>query len=160
LKKQGKVSLIGVSADGPALESAVNSNLLDVVMLTYNLIGKKAIKQINLAYEKGCGILVKSPLAHTLYSNEIFKIRRLSDIWYLMRSIKNYPSQFLSGRKYRFIKDFEGWSAHEIALLYALHEKVSCVVTGTTDMDHMQRNLITFEKELPLEIKARIDKVE
>ena len=132
MKKQGKIRLIGVSADGPALESAINSSLLDVVMLTYNLIGKKAIQQINLAYERGCGVLVKSPLAHTLYSNDIFKIRKLSDIWYLLRSIKNYPSQILTGRKYRFINDFEGWSGHEIALLYALHEKVSCVVTGTT----------------------------
>ena len=101
--------------------------------------------------------MVKSPLAHTLYGNDIFKIRKLSDIWYLLRSIKNYPSQILEGRKYRFINKIGGWTGNEIALLYALHDKASCVVTGTTNLDHMASNIKTFERELPEDVKAKID---
>jgi len=159
LKEQGKIDMIGASCDGAALEYALSFNQLDVVMLTYNLIMKQAIKQIDLAYEKGLGILVKSPLAHTLYSNDIFKTSKMSDIWYFLRAFKNHRSQFFEGRKYRFINNIEGWSAHEIALLYALHEKVSCVVTGTTDLVHMKGNLDTFTKELPLDIKKMINAV-
>ncbi len=40
LKRQGKVELIGASCDGAALENALSYNILDVVMLTYNLIEK------------------------------------------------------------------------------------------------------------------------
>ena len=40
LKKQGKVNLIGASGDGTALEYALSFNLLDVVMLTYNILQK------------------------------------------------------------------------------------------------------------------------
>jgi aryl-alcohol dehydrogenase-like predicted oxidoreductase len=103
--------------------------------------------------------LVKSPLAHTLYSNDLFKISKLSDLWYLMRVIKNYRTQLMRGRKYRFINNIAGWSAHEIALLFAFHEKVSCVVTGTTNLEHMKRNILAFEKELPLDIQKRIDAI-
>ena len=159
LKQQGKVDLIGASCDGADMEHALSYDQLDVVMLTYNLIEKQAIKQVEMAYAKGIGILVKSPLAHTLYSNDLFKIRKMSDIWYLLRVIKNYRAHFFKGRKYRFINSVPGWSGHEIALLYALHEKVSCVVTGTTDLVHTQRNIETFDQELPLEIRGKIDKV-
>lgn len=159
LKCQGKIDMIGASCDGAELEYALSFDQLDVVMLTYNLIMKMAIKQIDLAYEKGLGILVKSPLAHTLYSNDIFKTSKMSDIWYFLRAFKNHRSQFFEGRKYRFINTIKGWSGHEIALLYALHEKVSCVVTGTTDPAHMKGNMDTFMKELPLDIKKMIDAV-
>jgi aryl-alcohol dehydrogenase-like predicted oxidoreductase len=156
-KRQGKVELIGASCDGAALDNALLYDMLDVVMLTYNLIEKQAGIQIEKAYSKGIGVLVKSPLAHTLYSNHLFKIRKLSDLWYLLRVIKNYRPQLLIGRKYRFINNIPGWRADEIALLYALHEKGSCVVTGTTNPEHMKRNILTFEKELPLDIQKRID---
>jgi aryl-alcohol dehydrogenase-like predicted oxidoreductase len=159
LKQQGKIELAGASCDGAALEYALSYGQLDVVMLTYNLIMKQAIKQVELAYSKGCGILVKSPLAHTLYGNDIFRARKMSDIWYFLRAFKNHRSQFIEGRKYRFINNIMGWAAHEIALLYALHEKVSCVVTGTTDVIHMKRNIKTFEKEIPQDIKKMIDTV-
>ena len=159
LKREGKVELIGASCDGAALDNALSYNMLDVVMLTYNLIEKHAILQIEKAYSKGVGVLVKSPLAHTLYSNNLFKIRKLSDLWYLLRVMKNYRSQLLEGRKYRFINSISGWSADEIALLYALHEKVSCVVTGTINPEHMKRNILTFEKELPSDIQKRIDAI-
>jgi aryl-alcohol dehydrogenase-like predicted oxidoreductase len=159
LKKEGKVEIIGASCDGAALENALSYNMLDVVMLTYNLIEKQARIQIEKAYSKGIGVLVKSPLAHTLYSNHLFKIRKLSDLWYLLRVLKNYRQQLLIGRKYRFINNIPGWRADEIALLYAFHEKVSCVVTGTTNPEHMKRNILAFEKELPLDIQKRIDAI-
>jgi aryl-alcohol dehydrogenase-like predicted oxidoreductase len=159
LKQQGKIELAGASCDGAALEYALSFDQLDVVMLTYNLIMKQAIKQIELAYSKGCGILVKSPLAHTLYCYDIFRTRKMSDVWYFLRALKNNRSQFLEGRKYSFINHIKGWAANEIALLYALQDKVSCVVTGTTDVIHMKRNINTFEKEFPKDIKQMIDAV-
>jgi aryl-alcohol dehydrogenase-like predicted oxidoreductase len=159
LKEQGKVQMTGASCDGKVLEKALSFNQLDVIMMTYNLIEKKALKQLEMAHEKGCGILIKSPLCHTLYSNDIFKLRRLSDVWYFLRVLKNYRPMLIEGRKYRFINRIEGWSGHEIALLYALHDKVSCVVTGTTNPKNMERNLAAFMKELPAELRQQIGEV-
>jgi len=159
LKKSGKVSLIGISGDGKELEMALNEGILDVVMMTYNLLHRSALRQVKMAYEKGCGILVKSPMAHTLYSSRIYKLRKASDLWYLLRVLRNYPGELLAGRKFRFINHIPGWKAHEIALLYALQDMVSCVVTGTTDADHMRQNLLTFDKTLPFEIRRMIDNV-
>jgi aryl-alcohol dehydrogenase-like predicted oxidoreductase len=160
LKGQGKVELTGASCDGVALENVLSYDALDVVMLTYNLIDKQAIHLIEKAFSIGVGVLVKSPLAHTLYNNDLFKIRKLSDIWYLLRVLKNYRPQLMRGGKYSFINNISGWSAHEIALLYALNEKVSCVVTGTTNPEHMQRNIKAFDRELPVEIQSKIDAIE
>lgn len=126
-------------------------------MLTYNLIEKYAIRHINMAHEQGCGILVKSPLCHTLYSNEIFKMRKLSDVWYFLRVLRNYRQQLVEGFNYRFINNIEGWHAHEIALLYALDVNVSCVVTGTTRPENMRHNVETMLKSLPEEIRVRIN---
>ena len=159
LKQQGKAQMIGASCDGEALERALSVDQLDVVMMTYNLIEKQPLRQISRAYARGCGILIKSPMCHTLYANDIFKIRRLSDIWYLLRVFKNYREQLREGRKYRFINDVEGWTSHEIALLYALHEKVSCVVTGTTNETNMDRNIAAMSRTLPDELRNRISKV-
>ncbi len=159
LKEQGKVQSVGASCDNKVLEKAISFNQLDVVMLTYNLIEKKALKQLEMAYEQGCGVLIKSPMCHTLYSNDILKLRKLSDVWYFLRVLKNYRPQLIEGYKYRFINRISGWSAHEIALLFALHDKVSCVVTGTTNPAHLERNLTTFTKELPPGLRERIQDV-
>lgn len=152
LKTQGKIHLAGASCDGDALEKALSYECLDVVMLTYNLIEKKAEKQIAMAHQQGCGILIKSPLAHTLYRKYLWKVKKLSDLWYVLRIMKNYRSQILEGQRYKFINDIPGWTAHEIALLFSLHDRASCVVTGTTNLDHMQRNIDAFQKKLPDEI--------
>lgn len=159
LKQQGKVNLIGASCDGPALEHMLSLNRLDVVMLTYNLLEKHAIRQVDMAYNQGCGVLVKSPLAHTLYCTDIFKIKKPSDIWYLARVLKNYRGLLREGRKYRFINHIDGWTSHEIALGYALSDQVTCIVTGSINEHHLQHNLAALEKDLPAELRARIDAV-
>ncbi|MBL0225458.1 MAG: aldo/keto reductase [Geobacteraceae bacterium] len=159
LKAQGKVRAVGASCDNMVLEKALSFNQLDVVMMTYNLIEKQAVRQLLLAHVAGCGILIKSPLCHTLYCNDIFKIRKLSDIWYLLRVLKNYRSQLLEGRKYHWINHDETFQAIEIALLYALHDKASCVVTGTTKPENLTRNVNTMNKKLSHELIEKINRV-
>lgn len=159
LKEQGKVQLTGVSCDGQDVEKSLEYDIFDTIMLTYNLIEKHALRQVELAHDKGCGVLIKSPLCHTLYSNDIFKVNKLSDIWYLLRVFKNYYPQLLEGKKYRFINHYEDWSGHEIALNYALHDKVSSVVTGTTSLRHLKNNVEALNKVMPSDILKAIDAV-
>lgn len=159
LKAEGKAGWIGVSCDGADLETALATKRLDVVMLTYNLIEKQSIRQIEKAASLGCGVLIKSPLAHTLYSMDLFKVRKLSDLWYLLRVLKNYRGQLLAGRKYRFISEVDGWTSHGIAMRYALADQAACVVMGTTSEGHMLHNLAAIRNPLPVEIRDRIDAV-
>jgi aryl-alcohol dehydrogenase-like predicted oxidoreductase len=157
LKEQGKVRAVGASCDNKELEKALSFNQLDVIMMTYNIIEKNAVKQLLMAHNAGCGILIKSPLCHTLYSNDIFKIRKLCDIWYLLRVLKNYRPQLIEGRKYQWICDDETLHSSEIALLYALHDKASCVVTGTCNLSNMTRNVLAMNKTLPPGLIDRIN---
>jgi aryl-alcohol dehydrogenase-like predicted oxidoreductase len=157
LKSEGKIRLVGASCDGADLERALATGLLDVVMLTYNLLTRSASRQITLAQSRGCGILIKSPMAHTLYSPEIFRLRRRSDIWNLLRVLKNYPAQIWQGRKFGFLNHLPDISAHAAALLFALHDQASCAVIGTTSPQHLTENIRAFEQQLPPDVRTRIE---
>jgi aryl-alcohol dehydrogenase-like predicted oxidoreductase len=157
LKAEGKIRLVGASCDGADLERAITSGLVDVVMLTYNLLTQHAARQIALANNHGCGILIKSPMAHTLYSSEVFKLRNRSDVWNLLRVLKNYPGQIIQGYRYKFLNQQPDINAHEAALLFALHEQASCVVIGTTNRQHLEENIHAFSRQLPQDLRARIE---
>ena len=157
LKFEGKLKYIGVSCDGQVLDKALGIDAIDVVMLTYNILEQKPFRQIMNAYDTGKGILIKSPLAHGLYSNDIFKLKTISDVWYFARVLKNYRAQLLRGIKYRFINRIPDWSPHHIALLFALHKKVSSVVIGTTSIHHLDENIEALTRKIPLDIRRKIE---
>jgi len=157
LKAEGKIRLVGASCDGNDLERAITSGLLDVIMLTYNLLTQHAARLIMLGHKHGCGVLIKSPMAHTLYSTEVFKIQNRSDVWNLLRVLKNYPAQIIHGYRYKFLNQQPDISAHEAALLFSLHEQASCVVVGTTSRQHLTQNIQTFSRHLPAALRARIE---
>jgi aryl-alcohol dehydrogenase-like predicted oxidoreductase len=158
IKEKGIAQYIGISGDGKLIEWAIRSGVFDTVMLTYNIIHQKPIELIKIAREKGIGVLIKSPMAHGLYNNDIFKIRKLSDIWYLLRVLKNYRYDLMQGRKYRFINDVDGWKGSEVALKFVLdNDAVSCAVIGTTRLNHLQENIESVLKTLPNEIYSRIE---
>lgn len=161
LKEKGIAQNIGISGDGKVIEWAIDSNVFDTIMLTYNIIHQSPIALIEKAKEKGIGVLIKSPMAHGLYNNDIFKIRKLSDIWYLLRVLKNYRYDLMEGRKYSFINNAIGWKGSEVALNFVLNnDAVSCAVIGTTSLSHLQENIEAILKSLPMEIYKKIESVQ
>lgn len=158
LKEKGIARNIGISGDGKVIEWAIESNVFDTVMLTYNIIHQKPLELIKKAKEKGIGVLIKSPMAHGLYNNDIFKIRKPSDIWYLLRVLKNYRYDLVQGRKFRFINDLDGWKGSEAALNFvSKNDDVSCAVIGTTNFNHLKSNVDSTSKLLSKEIYRRIE---
>ena len=151
LKKAGLIKHAGVSSDGDSIRKVASLDFFDAAMLTYNVIHKEEpAKIIDDLYDKEIGILIKSPMAHSLYSNDIFKIRKLSDVWYFLRVLRNYRYDLAEGRKYRFINDIPDWKGSEVALKYVLsNEKVSCSVIGTTKTKHLVENIGASNKTLP-----------
>jgi len=160
-KQQGKINHIGLSCDGKVLDYAINIELFDTVMLTYNILEQKPEQQIIEAKKRGKGVLIKSPMAHGLYSNNIFKITRLADVWYFLRVLKNYRPQLFEGFKYRFINKIDGWKGSEIALKFVLENKnVDCAMIGTTRIEHLLSNIKVTEKQLNKFLLEKIEAVE
>lgn len=148
-KSQGKIRFTGISCGGQVLDKAIKIPIFDTVMVTYNILHQNTYSQLKKAKEYGKGTLIKSPMAHVIYSPKIFKIKNIADIWYFLRILKNYRSQLSKGRKYRFINNIDGWTGPQIALKFVLeNEYVDCAVTGTTRISNLLSNIETVNKNI------------
>jgi aryl-alcohol dehydrogenase-like predicted oxidoreductase len=158
LKDKGMIGALGLSTGAGGAKRALKLGIFDALMLEYNLLDRSLEQLIERAGAAGTGILVKSPLAQTLYSRNIFKLTTPSQAWYLVRALKNHRMKFIHGRKFRFINDVEGLKASEIALAFVLNNKnVTSAVVGTVRPEHLRINLGATELELPEELLRRIE---
>ena len=156
-KKSGKVKYIGISAGGDVLDKAINSKIFDAVMVSYNIINQQTEPQLRKAKNRGKGTLIKSPLAQTLFSNKIFKIKSLADVWYFLRFLKNHRHKYFKARKCRFINHIDGWTGTEIALKFVLENPfVDVAMIGTTRPEHLLANIHATQKKLDKEIYTLI----
>jgi aryl-alcohol dehydrogenase-like predicted oxidoreductase len=160
LKERGLVRLVGVSTDGKSAQRAVSLGVFDVLMTEYNVVKRDAPAAVIAdAARRGMGVLVKSPLAHTLYSDRIFRVRKPSDVWYLARALKTHRHKLAAARRLGFINHVEGFTGAGIALSYVLRNSdVSCAVTGTVSPDHLRANIGAAAKVLPAELLERINR--
>jgi aryl-alcohol dehydrogenase-like predicted oxidoreductase len=71
--------------------------------------------------------------------------------------MKNYRSVFFGARKLSFINHVKGVSSHNIALQFVLRQPgVSCAVTGTTNVVHLENNIKSISQKVPAEVFTRI----
>ena len=158
LKDRGMIGALGLSTGAGGAKRALKLGIFDALMLEYNLLDRSLEPLITRAGSAGMGIIVKSPLAQTLYSKNIFRLTTPSEGWYLARALKNHRPKFIHGRKFRFINDVEGLKASEIALAFVLNNKnVTSAVVGTVRPEHLKINLGAAELELPEELLRRIE---
>ncbi len=158
LKSKGIVRAVGANSfDTNVLEFICSERKLDFVMLDYNIMNQEREALIRRLYENGIGIIAGAPLAESLYSNRIFKIKNIKDIWYFARALKNFRRQLIQGRKYRFINHIDGLSGTQIALKYVLdNPMVSSAVFGTASMIHLEENVKSCHIQIPKEILKEI----
>ena len=150
MKEDGKILHCGVSCDGAVLKKAIDSGVFDTVMCTYNIIDYRSETLINEAKSKNIGTIIKSPLAHVVFSNKIYKINDISSLWYFLRILKNFKSKLIKSYKFRFLNNIEGFSSAEIALNFVTRNKnIDLVMIGTTKVEHLLENLNSLEKNYP-----------
>lgn len=150
LKKDGKIGAIGVSCDDEDLMIAAQDPRFDVVMGTYNILERENEAALKLAKENGKMVLLKSPMAHRLYSNQIFKITSKQNLWYFLRVLKNKPKKLLLGFKYRFV-------THAQVLQFACGmDFVDYAIIGSTNPKNVTANVETASQVLSPQIKDRI----
>jgi aryl-alcohol dehydrogenase-like predicted oxidoreductase len=155
---RGMIKYKGVSADGEVAERAAGLSFFDALMTTYNVVTQESAATIRKASENGMAVLVKSPLSHHVFGNELYKITSPSKLWYLLRVLKNYRHLLPRGRRLELTAGMPGWTPAEVALKFVLsHPSVSSAVIGTTSLDHLQRDLEVCDREgLAEQVVARI----
>lgn len=154
LKKEGTIGAIGINTfDDEIIEKVMGLEVFDFIMLDYNILTQRREPIINKLYENGIGVIAGAALADSLYSNRIFKIRTIKDVWYLARALKNFREKIIKGRAFKFVNNIENITGAQIAISYILHnKKISTAVFGTTNETHLLENLkgqdITLSNEL------------
>ncbi len=159
LKDDGLVSYVGLSGSGAKAEAAIRTGTFDSLMTTYNIFRHGASAPIMRdAAAAGMAVMAMSPLAHALYSPSLYRIRSMSQIWYLRRAFRNSPKGLMRARRYRFLNEVEGWTATAIALKFVLeNEHVNVAIIGTTKLDHLKANLaVSGGPALPEDVARRL----
>jgi len=157
LKKQKLVKYIGVSADLEELEHALSHSIFDTIMTTFNLIEHQNYEYIKKAKKQGKTILIKSPMAHNVFSNSIWKVTSLKKLWYLARIIKNYRHLLLNGRKYKHFDSIPNWNAALSSLRYTTDNPyIDCAVIGTCNPENLLSTLNCLKEPLHSELEELI----
>ena len=166
LKEQGKVRLIGFSemmTDDPkhtvpqtALEQ--HPDIWDTIMLKYGILNQYAAKQIlPLAQKHGVAILNMAPVRFTLTRQ--YEYDQLLENWRAEGEIDVDHPKLRDGLDWLITAD----APTIIAAGYkfaADHPGISTVITGTSNIKHLEDNIAAFENpKLPDEHTAILKKL-
>ncbi|MEI6456214.1 MAG: aldo/keto reductase [bacterium] len=146
-KEQGKVRVIAYSGENEALTYAVETGRFGSIQCSANLFDQQGIdNQIRTARKRGMGSIAKRPLG-----NAVWRYSSRPDghghaaYWDRFKTMHLDPGP-------------EGWE--EVSLRYtAFSTGTDCLITGTTNPDHLASNLKILEKgPLDEELLNRIRK--
>lgn len=142
LKDMGLVKALGINTfDTDVIAFVCETKCFDFVMLDYNILKQEREPVIKQLYDNGIGIIAGAPLAESLYSNRVFRIRKPKDIWYLARAVVRFREQLIKGRRFAFVNKVPGITGSQIALKYVLDNPyVTTAVFGTTTPKHLEEN--------------------
>ena len=142
LREAGKVRHFSVNSfDEAVIAHVATLPLFEAVMLDYSLLRPEREPIIAKLAARNIGVLAGMVLGGGLYRSR-FQVRRIQDIWYLARALKNHRADIRRGRALRFLDHEPRRSGGEIAIAWALRNPhVSCAVFGTTRIEHLAANL-------------------
>ena len=162
LKEEGLAKAVGVNTfDTDVLEYIRDTQCVDFVMPDYNIMRQDREALLSQLHEKGIGVIAGAPLAESLYTNRVFKIRKPKDLWYLARALANHRGKIIQGQKYRFVNDVPGMTGAQVVLRYVLdNPNVTSAVFGCTTPSHLSDNAKAADITLPPDVTARIKNAE
>lgn len=160
LRARGWYRWLGLNSfDHEPLQWAIGSGRFDSVMLDFNVLRPDRATLIGAAAGRGMAAIAGMPLAMGHIDRQAFKLRRMSDLWYLARGLA-YPrhrADLLAGLRYGFLREVEGWSPAQAALAWVLaNPQVSVAVVGTTRPEHLAELATVPGRQLPEPVMARI----
>lgn len=158
IKDDGLTRAIGINTfDTDVIEYVRDTKCFDFVMLDYNIMRQDREKIISELNDAGIGVIAGAPLAESLYSNRVFKVRKLKDIWYLARALVNHRDKLARKKDFKFLNKYEGATSTQLALKYVLdNQNVSTAVFGTSTMSHLIENAKAVDITIPENINKKI----
>lgn len=158
LKASGKIGVLCVNSfEDDVLEFCLKTDVVDCVMLDYNILRQDREDLITRYSESGKGVIAGAALANHVFVHPLKKLRKPQDVWYLLRAMKNHRQSIEKAKKYQWIQSVENFSPNQIAIAFALENpKISCSVFGTTRLKHLEENVSAATIKLPRSIVARL----
>lgn len=148
-QKEGKTRFIGYSGDNDAAHWAVNSNIFSTLQTSFNLVEQRARTTglLEKAKKNNMGIIIKRPIAGGSWNKASSKNSE--------QKIRNYDDPYLdraiSMRSLGKIKN-ESQNGILTSMGYTIQNpNVDVMIIGTTNINHLKKNLDIIDKELPID---------
>lgn len=162
VKEQGLTKALGINTfDTDVLEYVRDTKCFDFVMPDYNIMRQDREPLLQSLRDNGIGVIAGAPLAESLYTDRVFRIRKLKDLWYLARALKNHRGKLIQGRKYRFVNHVPGMTGSQVVLRYVLdNPNVTSAVFGCTTPSHLIENARAADMTMSPELRTMIQTAE
>lgn len=157
-RSRGHVRWLGINSfDDDVLEQVVDIPAFDVIMLDYNLIRVGRERIIERLHAAGKTVVAGAALANHLLAPKFLIPKSKSDVWYLLRMLKNYRGDYLRARRLSFIERETGIPPAQAALAYiSANPHVATAMFSTTNIAHLEENAAARGLQLPASILERI----
>lgn len=151
MRNRGWVRRFGVNSfDTEVLESLADIELIDVVMLDYNVLRSSRESLIAKLTQSGKVVVAGAAIANHLYKPGFLWPKSKADVWYLLRALKNYRGDLLRARKFASVGTCDGWTLAQVALAFVLsNDKVGTAMFSTTRLHHLEENIAACELDVP-----------
>ncbi|MFV9510511.1 aldo/keto reductase [Tepidibacillus sp. LV47] len=136
-QKEGKVRFLGASIDGELATRLIQSGDFDVMQMEYHLLNQVNKKNIELAKEKGIGVLIRTGIGRGLLTS---KVLGLMDT--------EFPEKEKVQRLLQLV-NHDGELLHALALHFLYQEEgISSVLIGTKSIERFKQNMELLEREI------------
>jgi len=148
-QKEGKTRFIGYSGDNDAAHWAVNSNIFSTLQTSFNLVEQRARTTglLEKAKKNNMGIIIKRPIAGGSWNKASSKNSE--------QKIRNYDDPYLErAMSMRGLGKIKNESQNGIltSMGYTIQNpNVDVMIIGTTNINHLKKNLDIIDKELPID---------
>jgi aryl-alcohol dehydrogenase-like predicted oxidoreductase len=158
LKARGLARAIGLNSFDPAvIDRAFDLEVIDVVMVDYNVLRPEREPLIARAAAAGKGVLAGMPLAMGHTRPLLSRLRGPQDAWYAARALAKHRGELARGARFRFLHSLPDMTGSQAALAYVLADpNVSAAVFGATRPEHLRENVRASGLTLPAPLMARI----
>ena len=151
LRVRGWVAHFGVNSYHPeVIQLAARFPIFTTFMVDYNVLRIDREPVIQNLRKAGFKVVCGSALANHLFAPRFLIPKKLQDIWYLLRMIRNSRKDWALARQLRELQHIPGWTPAQLALAFVLENPaVDVAMFGTTRVTHLEENLATLGRQLP-----------
>ena len=160
LKSQGVIRATGANTFfSKIINKIAEEHIFDVVQLDFNIAKQEREPEILNLFNNQIAVCAGQAMAESVFLNELFKIRKKKDLWYLARTLGRRASRelFFEAQKYRFLNNLNGLDGSQVALKYVIDTPgVSSAAFGTCSIEHLEKDVSALDINIPQQIREKI----